>query len=719
MRVSKTSVIAHNTKAYDSQFILKSILEKTSWKPKLLMNGSKIMSISYSGLRFIDSLNFLPMVLSKLPAALGLPKETAKGYFPHFFNTARNSKYEGELPHIHFCGPDNMSSSERTEFTRWHKTLREDWYKFIMQNELVSYCIQDVNILRLASLKFREMFLSTTSVDPFREALTIASACMAVFRKNFLRSKTISTMPSGGYRWVDQQSFKAILWILFEERKRGISIQHAGNGREVKVLGRRVDGYHKGDRETIFEYHGCFFHGCKTSFIKRDEKISNGRNETVQSRFETTEYKTLLFRKNGYNVVEMWECDFEKEILKNSDVIAELKKNKILDKTPINPREVFYGGRTNAIKLYKKTDDSAEEKIRYYDVCSLYPYVNKYMKYPVGHPKIYVGEECPPINEIEGLKCSILPPTSLYHPVLPVRVSEKLMFPLFMKCATTRAQTDCSHEENERAITGTWVSEEIKMAVNKGYKILEMHEAWHYDTDCYYVSKKQGGLFTEYINCFLKLKQEASGWPSWCTSEAKKCQYIKAFKERENIDLDPQNIRENAGMRSLAKLMLNSFWGKFGQRENLPQCSILKSGDEMYKLLHSPHVEVSYLLEVNEETVYASWCEREESLSAKDSRSIIIVCYTTTHARLELYKYLDMLKERIIYFDTDSIIFSQKPGESCPSVGDNLGDMTDELEKIGSGAYIDEIVSSIYAPVINSFLVYLEKVRHFNMRGVQ
>jgi hypothetical protein len=40
---------------------------------------------------------------------------------------------------------------------------------------------------------------------------------------------------------------------------------------------------------------------------------------------------------------------------------------------PLNPRDAYYGGRTNAISLYKKC--VGEEKIRYIDVVSMYPTV--------------------------------------------------------------------------------------------------------------------------------------------------------------------------------------------------------------------------------------------------------------------------------------------------------------------------------------------------------
>jgi hypothetical protein len=58
---------------------------------------------------------------------------------------------------------------------------------------------------------------------------------------------------------------------------------------------------------------------------------------------------------------------------------------------------------------------------------------------------------------------------------------------------------------------------------------------------------------------------------------------------------------------------------------------------------------------------------------------------------LKLYTYLDSLKERAIYCDTDSAIYSQKNGDP-PSVtcGDRRGDTTNELV---FGEYIKEVVS--------------------------
>ena len=54
--------------------------------------------------------------------------------------------------------------------------------------------------------------------------------------------------------------------------------------------------------------------------------------------------------------------------------------------TSAEPRDSFFGGRTNASMLYCAAGEG--ERIRYVDFTSLYPYVNKYCEYPRGHPKI-------------------------------------------------------------------------------------------------------------------------------------------------------------------------------------------------------------------------------------------------------------------------------------------------------------------------------------------
>ena len=183
---------------------------------------------------------------------------------------------------------------------------------------------------------------------------------------------------------------------------------------------------------------------------------------------------------------------------------------------------------------------------------SLYPWCNKMMRTVVGHPRI-TTENFDDISTYFGLvKCMMLPPRGLFHPVHPYHTQGKLMFRLCKTCADICNQNPCTHSDAERAIQETCCSVESMKALEKGYQILQLHEVWHFpDTS--------DELFADYINTFLKIKQEANGYPKNCVTEEQKQKYIEEYFKREGIHLDPNKIGKNPGLRALAKLILNLF----------------------------------------------------------------------------------------------------------------------------------------------------------------
>ena len=70
--------------------------------------------------------------------------------------------------------------------------------------------------------------------------------------------------------------------------------------------------------------------------------------------------------------------------------------------------------------------------------------------------------------------------------------------------------------------------------------------------------------------------------------------------------------------------------------------------------------------------------------------NVVIAAFTIAYARLKLYDVLDLLQKRVLYYDTDSVIFISRPGESEPSTGNYLGDLTNELKQ---GDYITTFIS--------------------------
>ena len=108
------------------------------------------------------------------------------------------------------------------------------------------------------------------------------------------------------------------------------------------------------------------------------------------------------------------------------------------------------------------------------------------------------------------------------------------------------------------------------------YRIIQINEVLNWpETEIYNPTTKPGELFTKYINTFLKLKQESSGFPQNVQSDEEREKYVHEYLEYEGILLDKEYIVKNPGLRSLSKLALNSFYENFGQRTNMKknQCS--------------------------------------------------------------------------------------------------------------------------------------------------
>jgi hypothetical protein len=78
----------------------------------------------------------------------------------------------------------------------------------------------------------------------------------------------------------------------------------------------------------------------------------------------------------------------------------------------------------------------------------------------------------------------------------------------------------------------------------------------------------EGGIFVAYIVTVLKLKGEASGYPSWVPTPDDEDLYIHQFYRSERILLDKNSIRYNAAKQGVAKLCLNSMWGKLTEGSN-------------------------------------------------------------------------------------------------------------------------------------------------------
>ena len=109
-------------------------------------------------------------------------------------------------------------------------------------------------------------------------------------------------------------SFMAIKWLEWEAKQRGIHIHHArcGHGGERTICKAPVDGYHPETR-TVFQYHGCYWHGCEQCYpspAERDEVVRQDKQGRLLKRkdaYSLTLQRAQHLRDSGYTVVEKWE----------------------------------------------------------------------------------------------------------------------------------------------------------------------------------------------------------------------------------------------------------------------------------------------------------------------------------------------------------------------------------------------------------------------------
>ena len=252
-------VVAHNFQGYDGYFIIKFLIDNAIHYD-IIYRGAKSLSMTIPmfNIKFIDSINFIPMSLAKFPKTFG-QDELCKGYFPHRFNKEENQNYIGPIPCQNDYGVNFMKPGEREAFIAWHDEQVQNNYRYDFREEIIKYCRSDVDILRKCCLLYREMFRKETDIDPFNKALTIASYCQEVYRTNFLKKDTIAIF-NHDRQLKTKQSNVAVKWLSYISEKEDLCIQHVRNGGEKRFMDYSLDGYCEGTH-TAYEFQGCFWHG--------------------------------------------------------------------------------------------------------------------------------------------------------------------------------------------------------------------------------------------------------------------------------------------------------------------------------------------------------------------------------------------------------------------------------------------------------------------------
>lgn len=341
-------------------------------------------------------------------------------------------------------------------------------------------------------------------------------------------------------------------------------------------------------------------------------------------------------------------------------------------------RDSLHGGRTdkraNMIQLTPERR-ALGDRIVYVDFKSLYPSVQDSRihdtYFPVGPPKWIKTE--PGITDFSGtvpyqggvdndimLKMmenktgfvSVATKVKKYvtHPTLsrlgsndPSDKSLKLLF------------------ENKDVHRETFAWPELEEAIRCGeIDVTMLYEGLLFD--------KGTDVFEGYVQFFFKMKQDAED-------------------------------RGNKGLRELAKLLLNSLWGKLGQR-SYPCREWVQDAARLDFLIKEIEAGRYELCRIENRETHRIWIQYRivRDLNNLSNTNYQLAAFVSMWGRVMLHKkVLAVHGQRVLYCDTDSGIIYLREGDAIPFMGDKIGDLTDEVPGMVKGKgfvnpYIDEAV---------------------------
>ena len=99
--------------------------------------------------------------------------------------------------------------------------------------------------------------------------------------------------------------------------------------------------------------------GCPDCYKNR-ETINPISQKTMGELYEDTVTKIEYLKKCGFEVEQLWECKLREELEKNEEMKNHFEEHEIVD--PLQPRDAFYGGRTNAAKLFHECQGNQKIK---------------------------------------------------------------------------------------------------------------------------------------------------------------------------------------------------------------------------------------------------------------------------------------------------------------------------------------------------------------------
>ena len=250
-------------------------------------------------------------------------------------------------------------------------------------------------------------------------------------------------------------------------------------------------------------------------------------------------------------------------------------------------------------------------QIHVYDVNSLYPSVMLNCKYPIGSPTYFEGNLFKLDPNLFGFfYCKITTPEYLDHPILQVHHKSNV---------GTRTISPLGSWE------GWYFSEELKNSLKFGYQF-EVLRGYYFKSDY---------IFKDYVNDLYNLRLK----------------YPKS---------DPMNY--------IAKILLNSLYGRFGMDDNFSETEILSTKDylELEKEKDNNHIELLEVTPLKDKYMvtskyYSTYLNtRLDNGSEYHNVNIAIASAVTAYSRIHMSQFKNNKDlPNLYYTDTDSLYFDK------------------------------------------------------------
>ena len=387
-------------------------------------------------------------------------------------------------------------------------------------------------------------------------------------------------------------------------------------------------------------------------------------------------------------------------------------------------RKALRGGRTGVGRILTELSEEQIARgctIKYYDVVSLYPYHQIAHDFPVGPPTIHVFDSqfqpCHFHRNAHTLKCdcpedkrysvsqqvisiklehtqwsaheilndpnfhgfvtaSVTPPTNMLHPILVYFDEDEF------KCNST-----C-----EPLIEQTFTSAEFTKALVNGYKLNRIHRF-----DRYKMAPPLWADFVKSMYIFKLINSRTE--PEGAEADAMIDEYERLFDMGPEIEATFKPINnesqwgKNDAKKAAAKGGLNSGWGKHAQRPKLVQAKVINYKDEDSRkmantLFHNISKDCTTLKSgtplADDYFMYKFIDDGHDTEVDLSNTYLPAACFVPSYGRLQLWEELDKLGDRVIMYDTDSVVFIHDPMEYNPTSSKTWGEWEEEdISSIG------------------------------------